>query len=857
MLPNQSTLETVAGVMEQNMDHITDRMDGQLELSEPAWGSGQGNAGQETYESVTESDDCQIQAFAKLEFDDGDFYMTTYAVELGRDLEAARQCERDHDLDSDLPSENGQNSRRSKKTNGKKSKSSGSSSLLSRTGSRTGSTQLPIRRTNYNALASTLHSPLRLDGFGTEMPMPSPNVTPLLPIHPPPTTEGGPSSHRSISRKHVRISFSFEKHLFEIKILGRNGAFVDEEHIEPGSVTPLLSGSIIQIGGVGIRFILPNVAIGETGAERARDSDTMSSESLSFDVADGIEEDSEDGAELEADEDSNEEVKKEEQEEPGLTRTRRKAKQTVQPEAPTTQKRKGPGRPPKNGHMSKREEALLARQARDEAKAKAERKSGSRAGHNKEKIKNESKEIKVEGSSLQPNGKRKYTKRKKAGETEDPQAVRESTEHTDTVPPEQALAESMPPKPPKEKKPAKPPRSPSPEMNETTMTPEQLAKPQASYVVLIHEALSNSKTGQMSLPQIYRAIERRYPYYRFRVTTQGWQSSVRHNLSQHAAFRKIERDGKGWMWGLVPEVSIEKEKKRRVTPPPVSQQHYYPQNPMPNPYHYGMPVPNGHMPPAPYGHYRGPPPGHMPYAPTARPGLPLPFVNAQSESTYRSPYQSTPPPTNAPSDSQTHQQTSSENNINGHYAKSTPQAQPPNGNDPRVPVDTSASTYQPVASASPLKGHHDPDFIQAVNRFKDALITTMPNKVGAKMLVDSAVDRVLGIKSESTVPEAQEDSDQKIIMERFSTMLEDLKKKKTEANCQGTANAVPILNGSAGNAQQSLISTAIAAENAAKIALTNGVTATSPEKKESKDDTAADGGLVQPLQSDERVNAKL
>ncbi|KAI5794874.1 fork head domain-containing protein, partial [Pyronema domesticum] len=74
--------------------------------------------------------------------------------------------------------------------------------------------------------------------------------------------------------------------------------------------------------------------------------------------------------------------------------------------------------------------------------------------------------------------------------------------------------------------------------------------PSVSYVIMIYDAISNSPEKQLSLPQIYKAIETKYPYYKFRVTTNGWQSSVRHNLGQHKAFRKVDRAGKGWMWGI-------------------------------------------------------------------------------------------------------------------------------------------------------------------------------------------------------------------------------------------------------------------------------------------------------------------
>lgn len=113
----------------------------------------------------------------------------------------------------------------------------------------------------------------------------------------------------------------------------------------------------------------------------------------------------------------------------------------------------------------------------------------------------------------------------------------------------------------KKTKPPKKSRSPSPEIDESELPPEALLKPSASYVVLIHEAISTSGQRGLILPDIYKSISRRYPYYRLRAPTTGWQSSVRHNLSQHKAFRKLERRGKGWLWGVVEGVSVGKEKK--------------------------------------------------------------------------------------------------------------------------------------------------------------------------------------------------------------------------------------------------------------------------------------------------------
>ena len=105
-------------------------------------------------------------------------------------------------------------------------------------------------------------------------------------------------------------------------------------------------------------------------------------------------------------------------------------------------------------------------------------------------------------------------------------------------------------------------------MKESDYTEEQLQRPNANYVILIHEAIKDSKLGEMNLQQIYHAIEKRYPFYRFKVSTTGWQSSVRHNLQQNEAFVKIRREGKGYVWGVNPNVTVEKEKRKRVSPPP-------------------------------------------------------------------------------------------------------------------------------------------------------------------------------------------------------------------------------------------------------------------------------------------------
>ena len=808
----------------------------------------------------------QIQAFAKLEFDDGEFYMTTYAVELGRDIHAARQAfERDLEAHehtdsksrkrsaghtaSSITSERGNLAGSIVSESGgvisghnghepKRKTKSKSSSSSSRPLSRKSSVQFPANKVNYNALAmASLMDPLAMGDIGPGNPLPSPDLVPLIPIHPPTTTDDGPAGHKSISRKHIKIAFNFTKHYFQVEIMGRNGCFVDDEWYAAGVVQPLVNGSIIQIGNVGIRFVLPDVPPGETGAELGMETDILGNiGELNYDMPDSnsLEEDEEIKDEEEEDEEEEEEEEEREEEEVrDVGRKRAKAKKKPEPPPPQVPKRKGPGRPPKNGIISKREQALLARQAREEAKAAAQKGSSPAPVRGKGKTGRDAKPTKQEEANLQPNGKRKYTKRKRAGGIEDQQGARESTEQTDSVPPEQTGAAAALSKPAKEKKPPKPPRSPSPVYDESTMTPEQLAKPSASYVVLIHEALKNSATGQMSLPQIYRAIERRYPFYKLRVQTQGWQSSVRHNLSQHPAFRKIERDGKGWMWGLVPEVSIEKEKKRRTTPPPApQQQHYYPPGPPPmmqRPYQYpGMPPLNGVMPPAPYGMRPGMP---HPLPPYGR-GFPLPLVTAQSEATYQSPYQSTPPPPATQSTPRTQQPL----NVNG--ANSNPSAsatQPPpqqiNGDGHIAnPATISSLTPNPTQnkpiteeSTALKQNNRTPDVSQAIAKFKSAIIAEMEEKSKAETLVTSAINRTLGIQSKSSSG-AEEDSQERTIMNALAKMLGELSKKNMEASGQSVTDSsnsdpAPAMKEASPSERTAV---AIAAENAAKTALING-----------------------------------
>ncbi|KAM3427691.1 hypothetical protein MY4824_009281 [Beauveria thailandica] len=127
--------------------------------------------------------------------------------------------------------------------------------------------------------------------------------------------------------------------------------------------------------------------------------------------------------------------------------------------------------------------------------------------------------------------------------------------------------------------PIRDPRAKKPKVDDNGLPPydsfppisDDGTKPPHSYAQLIGMAILRSPMRRLTLAQIYKWISDNYSFYN--PDDAGWQNSIRHNLSLHKNFIKIERPkddpGKGNYWGIEPgtEQQFLKEKPPRKSAP--------------------------------------------------------------------------------------------------------------------------------------------------------------------------------------------------------------------------------------------------------------------------------------------------
>lgn len=90
-----------------------------------------------------------------------------------------------------------------------------------------------------------------------------------------------------------------------------------------------------------------------------------------------------------------------------------------------------------------------------------------------------------------------------------------------------------------------------------------------SYADLITKAIQNSPEQRLTLSQIYDWMVQNVPYFKDKgdsTSSAGWKNSIRHNLSLHNRFMRIQNEGTGkssW-WVLNPDAKPGKTQRRRA-----------------------------------------------------------------------------------------------------------------------------------------------------------------------------------------------------------------------------------------------------------------------------------------------------
>ncbi|KAI0184354.1 hypothetical protein EV127DRAFT_444545 [Xylaria flabelliformis] len=830
-------------------------------------------------EPTSTNESQQLESFARIEFADSTFQMTTYAVIIGRDKAAMEQARADERREAAYRRKCEENERNGLPPptpvmydRGKFSKSyvSEEGGMLGPEHS-DGEDVKPAKRRRPSSVAQAAADEENTSGnrvqsnrqYVSHTPgaaavdlgalQPSPGHIPFIGIHSP-----GPdiaSKTRGISRQHLKIQFNKKRGLFEGIALHKNGFFCEDVLYGLNQPATLRSGDRLQIKDVEFYFVINGVQTGMTGGE---DEDVASSKrmsvggkEMSLDFEHSDHENFRDTSEELSDVENNPDPAIEERDEEDLESVPQPAPATapapvpvpppvpvsaavaesgaerdpeldpepevtgahsvareefISPEIikheldmmgelpsdyalPEIPRRRGPGRPPKDGIMSKRERRMLKKQLQETSKKTLPQESLE------EKIKRpvgRPRKNPIPEDGERPE-KRKYNKKQRP----------DGEEGSDI---EKRVKEK------KDKKVR--PKSPPLDLRIEDYTHEQLQKPTKNYGVLIDEALTNGPPDGLTLKQIYKRITARYPWFFFSAETKGWESSVRHNLIGNEAFKKDEETG---LWSRVPGVELDAGKKRKASSPDrqlgpshlhshLTHPPYYQTSPYANTgsvsYAHGLPnysTEQKHSQPT----YASTgqsaqlhtTPAQPPTQPAYAPHVPAPAQlppgygslaaprpsNTPQQSTYSSPYARPPPPSNPPAKAETNLA-----NSQGPTAPSTSQSTAPS--QPAA-LAQQHQTRPSIASAGPRE-QLSPDIERAIVQFSANMLNVISKQTPhAAAIIEAAANRVRGLPVQNRVPGF--DSVETTLINAMQGMIRDMKQKHQHTISASPAPSAP------------------------------------------------------------------
>ncbi|KAJ2707295.1 hypothetical protein FB645_000806 [Coemansia sp. IMI 203386] len=320
---------------------------------------------------------------------------------------------------------------------------------------------------------------------------------------------------KAVSRRHARILYNFMNQSFELQVLGKNGCLVDDEYYARGQNVMLRHRMVIQIGDTEFAFLLPKAAVpAETTPIHAQMpglvADPVASRVLQ--AADGA---------PQLQQQQQQPIQQQQQQHPAAHPAY--AVNAITPQrltlyAPPDAARHTPS------HLAPRHRHPPAPLVFAESPMA-----------DQQPIR--------QPSPVSPLQQQQYHAPYEAHEQQQPTpaAAAAATPEIQEQP-HSPTSHSVPIRPASDK----------PVVDEYAVDPNTLAKPTYSYASLIAQAINATKDKKVTLSGIYSFIMQHYPYYRH--VQNGWQNSIRHNLSLNKAFVRVQRasnePGKGSYWAI-------------------------------------------------------------------------------------------------------------------------------------------------------------------------------------------------------------------------------------------------------------------------------------------------------------------